>query len=527
MKKISLKTIRKSLNIKGKDEKAVEYAVSQPDLSASFPAEDSLYGGCYGKDLVGRDLDGEEAKGSKSRSKSEGLMGTLKRRLSTKQKPKVKGSSPSVCSIDDDTFSSSSAPITFSDLKSQHSSRSTSLRSHHYSPTPWPLRPTNSEETCIKMDAKVKALIHSSGSSPVLNGIRKDFLELQRDGLFEESSGSFKSSNPQNGDLHLEMEDHVPVVIGLAAQDYIQYTMPLDDGLYPEDVSRSFCLDGTSPMDVGPQTEGCSLHVDEEPIDHDLLSPDIFMEPSVNRLFLNTANALLQGSRLEAPLSPLLPQVPGGQLSRSLSGLDGTHSQVAESVIHHLSFDPSSAPGVRRVYDAVQNSGPMVVTSLTMELKKLAKQGWYWGPITRWEAEEKLINLPDGSFLVRDSSDDRYLLSLSFRSQGKTLHTRIEHSNGSFSFYEQPDVEGHTSIVDLIDNSIRDSENGAFCYSRSRLPGSATYPVRLTNPVSRFMQVRSLQYSCRFVIRQYTRIDLIQKLPLPNKMKDYLQEKHY
>ena len=65
------------------------------------------------------------------------------------------------------------------------------------------------------------------------------------------------------------------------------------------------------------------------------------------------------------------------------------------------------------------------------------------------------------------------------------------------------------------------------CYSRSRLPGSATYPVRLTNPVSRFMQVRSLQYLCRFVIRQYTRIDLIQKLPLPNKMKDYLQEKHY
>ena len=194
---------------------------------------------------------------------------------------------------------------------------------------------------------------------------------------------------------------------------------------------------------------------------------------------------------------------------------------------HHLNFDPHSAPGVSRVYDSVQASGPMVVTSLTEELKKLARQGWYWGPITRWEAEEKLVNLLDGSFLVRDSSDDRYLLSLSFRSQGKTLHTRIEHSNGRFSFYEQPDVEGHTSIVDLIDYSIKDSESGAFCYSRSRLPGSATYPVRLTNPVSRFMQVRSLQYLCRFVIRQYTRIDLIQKLPLPNKMKDYLQEKHY
>uniref|UniRef100_A0A8C6UBV9 Suppressor of cytokine signaling 6a n=1 Tax=Neogobius melanostomus TaxID=47308 RepID=A0A8C6UBV9_9GOBI len=119
---------------------------------------------------------------------------------------------------------------------------------------------------------------------------------------------------------------------------------------------------------------------------------------------------------------------------------------------------------------------------LSTKQKAKVKSGWYWGPITRWEAEEKLVNLADGSFLVRDSSDDRYLLSLSFRSQGKTLHTRIEHSNGRFSFYE-------------------DSENGAF--------------------FSRFMQVRSLQYLCRFVIRQYTRIDLIQKLPLPNKMKDY------
>ncbi|XP_030630346.1 suppressor of cytokine signaling 6b [Chanos chanos] len=523
MKKISLKTIRKSFNLKGKE----DGEFPQPGLAANYSVEDSLFGRCHSKELVGSDLDNEEDKGSKNRSKGESLMGTLKRRLSAKQKPKVKGGSPSVSSIDDDTLSSSSAPISFSDIKSQHSLRSTSVHSHHYSPTPWPLRPVNSEETCIKMEDKVKALIHSSGPTQNLNGIHKEFLELQRDGLFEESSNALKNPDTQNGDLHLEMDEHVPVVIGLGAQDYIQYTMPLDDGLYPEEGSRSFCVDGTSPMDVVPQSEGCSLHADEDPIDQDLLSPDIFMEPSVNRLLLNTANVLLQGSRLEAPLSPLLPPLSGGRLQRNVPGFGGTNSQVAERVMHHLNFDPSSAPGVQRVYDAVQNSGQLVVTSLTVELKKLAKQGWYWGPITRWEAEEKLTSLPDGSFLVRDSSDDRYLLSLSFRSQCKTLHTRIEHSNGSFSFYEQPDVEGHTSIVDLIEHSMKDSENGAFCYSRSRLPGSATYPVRLTNPVSRFMQVRSLQYLCRFVIRQYTRIDLIQKLPLPNKMKDYLQEKHY
>ncbi|KAK3513340.1 hypothetical protein QTP70_012366 [Hemibagrus guttatus] len=417
-----------------------EYAVSQPDLSTAFPSEPSLYGGCYSKDLVAAALDPGELKGSKNRSKSEGLMGTLKRRLSTKQKPK----------------------------------------SQHYSPTPWPLRATSSEETC---NSVVNALIPSSNSGLSL---QKSFLG---DDMFDG-----QSPDPQSGDL--EMDDHVPVVIGLTAQDYIRYALPLDDGLFSDDEPpRSYCTDGTSPMDVLPQSE-CSLHADEDAIGHDLLSPDVFMEPSVNRLILNTANVLLQSSRLESPLLPPLPV-------SSLPGFGGT--PVSDSVLERLSFDPNSAPGVQRVYDAVRTSGPTVVTSLTAELKKLAKQGWYWGPITRWEAEEKLVDLPDGSFLVRDSSDERYLLSLSFRSQGKTLHTRIEHSNGSFSFYEQPDMEGHTSVVELIDNSIRDSENGAFCYSRSRLPGSVTYPVRLTDPVSRFMQVRSLQYSCRFVIRQYTR----------------------
>ena len=165
--------------------------------------------------------------------------------------------------------------------------------------------------------------------------------------------------------------------------------------------------------------------------------------------------------------------------------------------------------------------------SLSRELFKLSKYGWYWGPITRVEAEEKLANQSDGAFLVRDSSDERYLLSLSFRSYGRTLHTRIEHCNGVFSFYAQPESEGYSSIVDLIEHSITDSQSGVFCYSRARMPGSPSFPVRLAKPVSRFAQVRTLQYLCRFVIRQYTRVDHIQQLPLPTSIKGWLEEGQY
>ena len=179
-------------------------------------------------------------------------------------------------------------------------------------------------------------------------------------------------------------------------------------------------------------------------------------------------------------------------------------------------------------YDQVKESA--VASSgwcLTRELFKLSKYGWYWGPITRAEAEERLAGQPDGAFLLRDSSDDRYLLSLSFRSDGKTLHTRIEHCNGLFSFYAHPESEGYSSVVDLIERSMSDSQSGVFCYSRARTPGSPSFPVRLARPVSRFTYVRSLQYLCRFVIRQHTRVDYIQKLPLPTSIKGWLEETQY
>lgn len=203
-----------------------------------------------------------------------------------------------------------------------------------------------------------------------------------------------------------------------------------------------------------------------------------------------------------------------GQASAALDGTSVDGQRPTSSLV------PASGVPLRAVPDLRMNS-------LTQELFKLSKHGWYWGPITRCEAEEKLADQPDGAFLVRDSSDDRYLLSLTFKSYGKTLHTRIEHCNGLFSFYAQSDPEGRASIVDLIQESMNYSQSGVFCYSRGRSPGVPSFPVRLIRPVSRLTHVRSLQYLCRFVIRQYTRFDHIQSLPLPSRIKGYLEEGHY
>ncbi|XP_026019609.1 uncharacterized protein LOC113020117 isoform X2 [Astatotilapia calliptera] len=162
-------------------------------------------------------------------------------------------------------------------------------------------------------------------------------------------------------------------------------------------------------------------------------------------------------------------------------------------------------------------------------LRELEKCGWYWGPMNWEDAEMKLKGKPDGSFLVRDSSDPRYILSLSFRSQGITHHTRMEHYRGTFSLWCHPKFEDRChSVVEFIERAIMHSKNGKFLYFlRSRVPGLPPTPVQLLYPVSRFSSVKSLQHICRFCIRQLVRIDHIQELPLPTPLIAYLRKFYY
>ncbi|KAK2581058.1 hypothetical protein KPH14_006101 [Odynerus spinipes] len=157
--------------------------------------------------------------------------------------------------------------------------------------------------------------------------------------------------------------------------------------------------------------------------------------------------------------------------------------------------------------DMAINDESKLKACLTEELLKLSKYGWYWGPISVTEADNKLMSEPDGAFLVRDSSDDRYLLTLSFKSSGKLLHARMEHSRGLFSLCNRGESKSFTSIAALIDYSMNFSESAVFCYSRPKYPGCPSFPVRLTKP--------------------NTRLDNIHKLPLPKSMRGYIEEAHY
>ncbi|BFG02417.1 uncharacterized protein DMAD_01923 [Drosophila madeirensis] len=162
----------------------------------------------------------------------------------------------------------------------------------------------------------------------------------------------------------------------------------------------------------------------------------------------------------------------------------------------------------------------------TSSIEKVKDYGWYWGPLSGEAAEKVLSNEPDGSFIVRDSSDDHYIFSLSFKLNNCVRHVRIEQDQGTFSFGSYAKFKSQT-ITEFIEKAVEHSRSGRYLFFLHRRPEHGPMRVQLTNPVSRFKHVQSLQHMCRFVIlKAVIRKDLIQTLPLPRRLLDYLNYKH-
>ena len=92
---------------------------------------------------------------------------------------------------------------------------------------------------------------------------------------------------------------------------------------------------------------------------------------------------------------------------------------------------------------------------------------------------------------------------------------------GKFDFSES-DSSGYSSIIELIEESMRKSSMGHSHFFRGNFS-----PIHFLHPVSRFLQMQSLQHICRFQILENVRRDHIESLPIPASIKDYLREHQY
>ncbi|KFM82720.1 hypothetical protein X975_14293, partial [Stegodyphus mimosarum] len=93
------------------------------------------------------------------------------------------------------------------------------------------------------------------------------------------------------------------------------------------------------------------------------------------------------------------------------------------------------------------------VHHLVPDLLEITNCSFYWGKMDRYKAEKQLDKKPEGTFLLRDSAQEEFLFSVSFRRYGRTLHARIEQLNHKFSFdSHDPNVFTSSTVCGLVEH---------------------------------------------------------------------------
>jgi suppressor of cytokine signaling 7 len=122
----------------------------------------------------------------------------------------------------------------------------------------------------------------------------------------------------------------------------------------------------------------------------------------------------------------------------------------------------------------------------------------------------------------------RYFLTVTFKSFGELMHIDMEYNSSLFSIYGQrPHNKRNFSLVALINHSINyiKYDNVSWFSSEHKLTNECSrFPFGLTKPVCRFSRLKSLQYLCTYVICLNTKLEHVDKLPLPNSIKKYIYE---
>lgn len=166
----------------------------------------------------------------------------------------------------------------------------------------------------------------------------------------------------------------------------------------------------------------------------------------------------------------------------------------------------------------------------------LRMSGFYYGRMGTMEAGRLLERFPVGTFLLRDSSDRRYLLSISVRTDRGSTSIRIACDGSRFRMDAEPDLCHLMPTFDCVLRMIEYYRRiciGLF-HSKQRREGrcvflesSANRNVRILLRTPLRLRPESLGHVCRKLIHACVSGSAIHRLPVSPSLKAFLLDYPY
>lgn len=176
---------------------------------------------------------------------------------------------------------------------------------------------------------------------------------------------------------------------------------------------------------------------------------------------------------------------------------------------------------------------------LSATVRALRQSGWYYEGITYQRSQELLQKTPVGTFLVRESSDPRFLFSLSVQTERGPTSVRIHYVNGYFKLDAQPHLQAtmpiFPDVIRLVQYYVAQSRASTNAHEQVWVDpkGKLYSAILLDKPLRREERAPSLKHLARLAVHRAVGNkrggtgEAHRRLELPDSLSDYLSEYPY